>query len=99
MQLGIETSRENNDYKAICEELNTMKRKYAELEEQSKTLAYEKEHTNNEYHQYVQNLQAELHQTKEEVSKIIFSSNAEIQLLIKVGPMYLSEMRRQVSNV
>lgn len=54
-----------------------MKRKYAELEEQSKTLAYEKEHTNNEYHQYVQNLQEELHQTKEEVS--VFLLIIEIQ--------------------
>ncbi|KAK7603794.1 hypothetical protein V9T40_003793 [Parthenolecanium corni] len=96
-QLGIETSQENNDYKVICEELNSMKRKYAELEEQSKTLAYEKEHTNNEYHQYVQNLQEELHQTKEEMLKL-FNENQQLVEKISSQTEHISSLEKMLQK-
>lgn len=68
IQLGIEMNDDTKNYHAVCEESNSIKQKCGELEEQLKTLLFEKEHTDEEYRQYIENMKEKLHQTCSEVS-------------------------------
>lgn len=65
--MGIEMEGEGQSLVAMNEEYELLKRKYAETQEQLKTLLFEKEHTDDNYRQYVENLKAELQQASLQV--------------------------------
>lgn len=66
--MGMEMEGEGKN--SINEELEYLKRKYVESQEQLKTLMFEKEHTDDNYRQYIENLKGELEMASVEVSLV-----------------------------
>lgn len=69
--MGFDVNSDKSNYQTISEECEVWKHKYADLEERLKTLMFEREHTNDEYRQYIDGLKAEIQQTSVEVQNFI----------------------------
>lgn len=69
--MGFDVNSDKSNYQTISEECELWKLKYADLEERLKTLMFEREHTDNEYRQYIDGLKAEIQRTAVEVQNFI----------------------------
>lgn len=67
VKLGIEIGDDPKSCNSEREESNSLMQKYREMEEQLKTLVFEREHTEGEYRHYIDNLKEELRHIRSEV--------------------------------
>ncbi|XP_065202689.1 golgin subfamily A member 2-like isoform X2 [Planococcus citri] len=80
-QMGINLEDDGKTLNSMNDEFEVLKTKYAESQEQLKTLLFEKDHTDENYRQYIENLKGELQNASLELQTVSTENQNLVQKL------------------